>query len=63
MTLNTEFDTLWLLLGNLTSTLGFKSMGFNQDPNLIDPFAVPQTNKDTVHEGDPEPSPGPFDPG
>ena len=32
VTLNTEFDTLWLLPGNLTSALGFKSMGFNHDP-------------------------------
>ena len=32
--------------------------------NLIDPFAISQTlaNND-AHEGDPEPSPGPFDPG
>ena len=33
--------------------------------NLIDPFAIPQgqPNNDTVHGEDPEPSPGPFDPG
>ena len=33
--------------------------------NLIDPFAIPQrlSNNDDIHEGDPEPSPGPYDPG
>ena len=32
--------------------------------NLVDPFGMPQRKSDNdVHEGDPEPSPGPFDPG
>ena len=33
--------------------------------NLVDPFAIPQrlSNNDDIHEGDPEPSPGPYDPG
>ena len=32
--------------------------------NLIDPFTIPQTLANSnAHEGDPEPSPGPFDPG
>ena len=32
--------------------------------NLIDPFAIPQRlPNDDTHVGDPEPSPGPFDPG
>merc|ERR1712115_247557 len=31
--------------------------------NLIDPFVVPQTLDNDAHDGDPEPSPGPFDPG
>ena len=33
--------------------------------NLIDPFATSQGqfNNDVAHDGDPEPNPGPFDPG
>jgi len=34
-----------------------------QGLNLIDPFAALPNDNDTVHDGDPEPSPGPFDPG
>ena len=32
--------------------------------NMIDPFAIQQSlDNNDAHEGDPEPSPGPFDPG